>query len=143
MFSRDLLFPPEISNPAYTNICYTNSVLQCLFNQQHFVNVCMSLAKLHDCELCRPEIDNNYYYDHYNYAHIGCNIYYSDDKNPGDADTAAGCIIAALQQLLAQYSFTRTPSVLSPNAIISSLSSKCNTENETFKNKDYRIHIFL
>ena len=32
-------------------------------------------------------------------------------KNPGDVDTAAGCIIAALQQLLAQYSFTRTPSV--------------------------------
>ena len=43
-------------------------------------------------------------------------------------DTAAGCIIAALQQLLAQYSFTISPSVVSPNA---SLSSKCNTEKET------------
>ena len=62
--------------------------------------------------------NNNYYY------------YYSGDKNPGDADTAAGCIIAALQQLLTQYSFTRSPSVMSPNAIISSLSSKCNTEKE-------------
>ena len=57
VFSGDLLFPPGISNPAYANICYANSVLQCLFNQQHFVNVCMSLAKLHDCELCRPEIE--------------------------------------------------------------------------------------
>ena len=26
---------------------------------------------------------------------------------PGDADTAAGCIIAALQQLLAQYSLAK------------------------------------
>ena len=57
VFSGDMLFPPGISNPAYIYVmpivyCNASSTMQ-----QHFVDVCMSLAKLHDCELCRPEIE--------------------------------------------------------------------------------------
>ena len=38
---------------------------------------------------------------HWLYNNNNNKYYYSGDKNPGDADTAAGCIIAALQQMLA------------------------------------------
>ena len=41
MFSReDILFPPGINNPS--NVCYANSILQCLFNQQIFRDACAS-----------------------------------------------------------------------------------------------------
>ena len=58
VYVRNILIPPGISNTA--NVCYANSMLQCLFNQEVFVEACHMLVEHHSkaakkCPSCYPE----------------------------------------------------------------------------------------
>ena len=46
--NRDILFPPGIKNDA--NICYANSILQCMYSEEVFVRACDWLKSRCNCE---------------------------------------------------------------------------------------------
>ena len=56
---RNILIPPGMSNTA--NVCYANSMLQCLFNQEVFVEDCHNYVSrtpqkgCKKCPICYPQ----------------------------------------------------------------------------------------
>ena len=123
---NDLRLPPGISNvidsvefyTIYGNVqrsCFANSILQCLLNLPEFIQACKSLAEHHLCSachigMCTASIIADSGSIIYTYTH--------NDK------TGQKCVIKMLCDVQEQHVYKSSPSVLTPTALLSSLSSQ-------------------